>query len=172
MGAPGRTRAHRGGGWCGPRSPLIRIRWHVCRRPSPPMCAHERPSVPEGSPRCQGVLASMGAHGRTRAHRGGGWRGPRSPLIRIRWHVCRRPSPPMCAHERPSIPEGSPRCQEGLAPSGDHSHQVVTSGDQLKLPSDELNCRSKRRFSDLTPQDCIFRSRNQRLRRGLGWVFG
>ena len=90
---------------------FIQARWHVCRpRPSPPMCTHLYQRVPQSArrswlqwvhPRGQGVLASMGAPGRTRAHRGGGWCGPRSPLIRVRWHVCRRPSPPMCAHARP-----------------------------------------------------------------------
>ena len=41
-----------------------RGRWVSLTYHGAPMIAHERPSVPEGARRCQGVLASMGAQAR------------------------------------------------------------------------------------------------------------
>ena len=146
---------------------------HASGRQRSPMVAHGRPSVPESARGCQGVLASMGDHGRPGATRGDQWRRSSVRALPTRQvHASGRQRSPMVAHGRPSVPESARGCQGVLASMGDHGRPGATSGDQLSRSSVEVNCRSKQRFFDLTPQDCIFRSRNQRLRRGLGWVFG
>ena len=86
----------------GPRYALIRRYMRAVAHGSP-VSAHERPSVSEGARRCQGVLAFMGANGRTRAHRGDQWRRSsvhafgvpqfralRLPKMLLKWSLCPR----------------------------------------------------------------------------------
>jgi len=98
------------------------------------MSAHEHPSVPEGARRCQGVLASMGAHGRSLATSGDQWR--RSSVhAHTSVHASGRPCAPMSAHERPLVPEGDRRCQGVLASMGAHGRSLATRGDQWRRSS-------------------------------------
>ena len=106
------------------------------------MSAHERPSVPEGARRCQGVLASMGAHGRSLATSGDQWRRS-SVRAHTSVHASVRPCVPMSAHERPSVPEGARRCQGVLASMGAHGRSLATSGDQWRRSSVRAHSRSQ-----------------------------
>ena len=155
----------------GPRSALV----CVCTFQLPPLVATGGHWRPLGFPRSPRVPRGSGLKWPHVAPSGPQWPpvssvlGPRSCAY----------APSSCHHWWPLVAAGGhlvspgpPGCQGILASSGPMWHQVAPSNNQLKLPSDELNCRSKRRFFDLTPQDCIFRSRKWWLRRGLGWGFG
>jgi len=133
MGAHGRSLATSGDQWR-PSSVRTHTSVHASSRPCAPMSAHERPLVPEGARRCQGVLASMGAHGRSLATSGDQWR-PSSVRTHTSVHASSRPCVPMSAHERPSVPEGARRCQGVLASMGAHGRSLATSGDQWRRSS-------------------------------------
>ena len=157
--AAGRTKWRRVATSCiGPRAALV----CVCAFEPPPLVATGRQPPPLGFPRLPSMPGGSGLKWRQVAPSGGGWP-PVASVLGQRLYaygpLSRRHLSPLVASHRHLVSPGSPVCQGGLASSGGRLHQVAAGGDQLKLPSDELNCRSKRRFSDLTSQDCIFRSR-------------
>ena len=170
-GRPGATRGDQGR----PVAPLLGTRssYASSARQRSPAVAHGRPWSPIGTRECQGVPGGSGFNGRPWATRGDQGR-PVAPLLGTRssYASSARQRSPMVAHGRPWSPIGTRECQGVPGGSGFNGRPWATSGDPLSRSSVEVNCRSKHRFFNLTPQDCIFRSRNQRLRRGLGWVFG
>ena len=150
----------------------IRARW----RQRSPTGASWRQLAPVGARGCQRVPGGSGFNWRSLALTGAHWR-PVAPLLGTHAYATSgasgRQLAPVGASWRQLAPVGARGCQGVLASIGAHWRSMALTGEQLRSRSSvEVNCRSKQRFFDLTPQDCIFRSRNQRLRRGLGWVFG
>ena len=154
-----------------PRCARIRARW----RQRSPVVASGRQLEPVGARGCQRVPGGSGFNWRPLATTGDQWR-PVAPLLGAHAYAPGGASShqwsPAVASWNQLVPEGARGCQGVLASIGAHWRSLALTGEQLSRSSVEVNCRSKQRFFDLTPQDCIFRSRNQWLRRGLGWVFG
>ena len=93
--------------------------------------SHGRPSVPESAKGCQGVLASMGDHGRPGATRGDQGR-PVAPLLGTRssYASSALQRSPAVAHGRPWSPIGTRECQGVPGGSGFNGRPWATRGDQ------------------------------------------